>query len=214
MRWRTLFRKKDGIWRPGLLVWLDALFGTRPEGYLESLGQSLDPEIEVFWAGEEICSRQFSPGHLERVARRLRRLPFLWDNYPVNDDAPMRDHLHLRGFTGRPAANASLCAAHGVNPALQATLSCIPALTLADSYRQGDDYQYMESTLAAMVTVLGPSLAAQLFADMPLLEDTGLHADSTEKHRLRDIYHAWDHPAAREIVDWLDGHFSIPIHKI
>ena len=187
---------------------LDAVFGARPEGYLESLGQSLDPAIEVFWAGEEICSRQFSPGHLEQVASRLRRRPFLWDNYPVNDNGPMRDHLHLRGFTGRPAANAPLCAAHAINPALQATLSCIPALTLADSYRQGDDYRYMESTLSAMVTVLGPPLAAQVFADLPLLEDTGLNADSAGKHRLRDIYQCWDHPAAREIVDWLDGRFS------
>lgn len=187
---------------------LDALFGTRPEGYLESLGQSLASDIEVFWAGEEICARQFSPGHLERVAERLRRRPFLWDNYPVNDNGPMINHLNLRGFTGRPAENAVLCSAHGVNPALQPTLSCIPALTLADNYRLDGAYQYMESTLSAMVTVLGPALAAQLYADLPLLQDAGLNATNNEKYRLRGIYAGWDHPAAREIVDWLDGRYS------
>lgn len=184
---------------------LDALFGCRPAGYLEALGASLDSSIEIFWAGEEICARQWSSGHLERVADQLQRRPFLWDNYPVNDSSAMTDHLHLRGFTGRPAAIAPLCSAHAINPALQPTLSCIPALTLADSYRQGNAYQYMESTLAAMVEVLGESLAAQMFADLPLLQDAGRHSASREKQRLRDIYALWDHPAAREVVAWLDG---------
>ncbi|MGM0450072.1 MAG: beta-N-acetylglucosaminidase domain-containing protein [Pseudomonadota bacterium] len=187
---------------------LDALFGTRPEGYLETLGASLDSGIEIFWAGEEVCARQWSPGHLERVAEQLQRRPFLWDNYPVNDSAAMADHLHLRGFTGRPAAMAPLCSAHAINPALQPTLSCIPALTLADSYRQGDAYQYMESTLTAMVEVLGESLAAQMFADLPLLADSGLHMGSREKERLRSVYNGWDHPAAREVVDWLQDQFG------
>lgn len=184
---------------------LDALFGQRPEGYLESLGRLLDPDIEVFWAGEEICTRQWSPGHLERVAQQLQRRPMLWDNYPVNDNGTMTDHLHLRGFTGRPASIAPLCSAHAINPALQPTLSCIPALTLVDSYRRGEAYQYMEATLAAMVELAGPSLAAQLFADLPALEDTGLNAPATEKQRLRERYAGWDHPVAREVVAWLDG---------
>ena len=187
---------------------LDALYGMRPEGYLDALGAVLDSSIEVFWAGEEICSRQWSSGHLQLVTERLQRRPFLWDNYPVNDSGPMSSHLHLRGFTGRPAGNGALCSAHAINPALQPTLSCIPALTLVDSYNQGDAYQYMRSTLAAMVAMLGDSLAAQVFADLPALEDAGLHAGASEKNRLRSIYAAWDHPAAREIVDWLDGRFT------
>ena len=184
---------------------LDALFGLRPEGYLETLGRELATEIEVFWAGEEICARQWSPGHLERIAERLQRRLFLWDNYPVNDSDAMASHLHLRGFTGRPAGIGALCSAHAINPALQPTLSCIPAITLAESYRKGDNYQYMESTLAAMVEVLGESLAAQLFADLPVLQDAGLHASSAEKQRLRAVHSGWAHPAAREVVAWLDG---------
>ncbi|MEQ6886729.1 beta-N-acetylglucosaminidase domain-containing protein [Salicola sp. Rm-C-2C1-2] len=184
---------------------LDALFGRRPAGYLETLGALLDSSIEIAWAGEEICARQWSSGHLERVADQLQRRPFLWDNYPVNDSSALADHLHLRGFTGRPAAIAPLCSAHAINPALQPTLSCIPALTLADSYHQGNAYQYMESTLAAMVEVLGESLAAQMFADLPVLQDAGRHSASRDKQRLRDIYALWDHPAAREVVAWLDG---------
>mgnify|MGYP000082528709 CR=1 FL=1 len=187
---------------------LDALFGPRPDDYLETLGASLDSRIEIFWAGEEVCARQWSRGHLERVAEQLQRRPFLWDNYPVNDSAAMADHLHLRGFTGRPAAMGSLCSAHAINPALQPTLSCIPALTLADSYHQGEAYQYMESTLTAMVEVLGESLAAQMFADLPVLQDNGLGMGSVQKQHLRSLYAGWDHPAAKEVVEWLDGRFS------
>ncbi len=187
---------------------LDALFGTRPDGYLETLGASLDASIEIFWAGEEVCARQWSPGHLERVAEQFQRRPFLWDNYPVNDSAAMANRLHLRGFTGRPAAIGPLCSGHAINPALQPTLSCIPALTLVDSYRKGDAYQYMESTLAAMVEVLGESMAAQLFADLPVLADSGLPVGRDEKERLRAVWSRWDHPGAREVVDWLEGRFA------
>ena len=94
------------------------------------------------WTGEEVCAREFSPGHLARVAGQLRRKPFLWDNYPVNDGARMSQHLHLRAFTGRPASIAPHIAGHGINPASQPVLSRIPALTLAESYRAGDFYEY------------------------------------------------------------------------
>jgi hyaluronoglucosaminidase len=82
---------------------LDVVFGERPSGYLDDLGRRLDPRVGVYWTGEEICAREFSPGHLARVAESLQRKPTLWDNYPVNDGPQMSRFLHLRGFTGRPA---------------------------------------------------------------------------------------------------------------
>ena len=56
---------------------LDRVFGARPADYLTRLGQGLDPAIEIFWTGEEVCSKEYSPGHLARVERDLRRKPFL-----------------------------------------------------------------------------------------------------------------------------------------
>ena len=112
---------------------LDLYFGDRPARYLEDFGAALDPAIDIFWTGPEVCSRELSPGHLDRVAAQLGRPPLLWDNYPVNDGPRMSPFLHLRGFTGRPAAIAARTAGHAVNPALQPVLSRIPALTLAES---------------------------------------------------------------------------------
>jgi hypothetical protein len=153
---------------------LDRVFGERPRGYVERLGALLDPQIEIFWTGEEVCSREWSVGHLRRVAEQLGRRPFLWDNYPVNDGQRMSQYLHLRGFTGRPAAMAEHVAAHGVNPALQPTLTRIPALSLVDSYRQGPDYGYGEATRTAAARVLGEELGARLYEDVLVLQDVGL----------------------------------------
>ncbi len=78
---------------------LKRVYGPTPERYLEDLGRLLDPSIEVFWTGEEVCSREYSPGHLARVGEQLRRKPTLWDNYPVNDGprhvaVPLSARLH------------------------------------------------------------------------------------------------------------------------
>jgi hypothetical protein len=189
---------------------LDRVFGLRPENYLATLGEQLHPDIRVFWTGEEVCAREVSPGHLEKVGRLLKRKPLLWDNYPVNDGDRMSRHLHLRGFTGRPAANAGFLAGHAINPALQPALTTIPAITLAHSYRQGRDYQYVQSFRQAAEAVLGPELAEQVSADLLVLQDTGLNRISDERHKaLAESYGRFDHPAAREILRWLAGEYQV-----
>ncbi len=189
---------------------LDRVFGPRPERYLEDLGESLAAEVEVFWTGEEVCSREVSPGHLARITRALGRKPLLWDNYPVNDGDRMSRHLHLRGFTGRPAANAAHLAGHAINPALQPTLTRIPAITLAASYRQGENYEYGRAFFAAACEVLGDDLAGQLQADLLSLQDAGLGRLGDERRQaLRQCYGRVDHPAAGEILRWLDGGYQV-----
>ena len=186
---------------------LDRIFGTRPANYLEDLGRLLDPAIDVFWTGEEVCSREYSVGHLARVESQLRRKPLLWDNYPVNDGARMSQFLHLRAFTGRPAAIAEKLAGHAVNPALQPTLSLIPAWTLAESYKRGEDYEYGAAFLHAAKTVLGGDLAQLVQADIIALQDTGLDRLGDRVPRLRERYAKFDHAGAKEIVAWLDGEY-------
>lgn len=187
---------------------LDSAFGERPPFYLERLGRLLDPTIRIMWTGEEVCARQFSPGHLARIAGQLRRKPFLWDNYPVNDGPRMAQHLHLRAFTGRPASIAPLIAAHGINPASQPVLSRIPALTLAESYRLGEDYEYGAAFERAARSVLGDELAARVARDLLTLQDRGLDRLGERRAVLRKRYEAYGHAAAREIVAWLDGQWE------
>jgi len=189
---------------------LDRVFGERPADYLETLGRKLDHSVNVFWTGEEVCSREVSPGHLKRVGDLLGRKPVLWDNYPVNDGDRMSQHLHLRAITGRPAANAAHLAGHGINPALQPTLTAIPAITLAESYRLGPSYQYGQAFRHVAREVLGRELAAQLHSDLLVLQDAGLGRISDEKRQsLQHTYDAFDHPAANEILRWLAGDYQV-----
>lgn len=188
---------------------LDRVFGARPPSYVERLGELLDPAIEIFWTGEEVCAREISVGHAQRVGEQLRRKPFLWDNYPVNDGERMSQYLHVRGFTGRPAALRDHIAGHGINPALQPTLTRIPALTLAASYEQGEGYEYARAMHEAAEAVLGAELGRKVYEDVLMLQDVGLDRLGEKEKVLRERYEGADHPGAREIVAWLDGAYRI-----
>jgi len=188
---------------------LDVAFGERPPLYLEQLGRLLDPAIRIFWTGEEVCSREYSPGHLSRVSEQLRRKPVLWDNYPVNDGSRMSQHLHLRAFTGRPAAAGAHIAGHGVNPASQPLLSRVPLLTLAESYAKGDAYQYGAAFDRAAKAVLDDELAARITKDVLTLQDRGLDRLGERRAALCARYSAFARPAAEEIVQWLDGYWNV-----
>lgn len=193
---------------------LDRVFGQRPPGYLEELGRRLDPAVQVYWTGEEVCARAIDPAHLAEVAGRLGRKPWLWDNWPVNDGPRMSTHLHLRGFTGRPAENARWLAGHAINPALQPRLGCIPALTLPRLYAD-PDYRYMAAFRAAAAAVAGEPLAAMLEADLLSFEDSGLERLSPERRSAaRTRYAAIDHPVAAEVVRWLDGGYAVSAEDV
>jgi hyaluronoglucosaminidase len=189
---------------------LDRVFGQRPANYIKDLGAALDPAIDLMWTGEEVVSREFSSAHLDRVAGEMGRKPFLWDNYPVNDGPRMSRHLHLRAFSGRPASILPHIAGHAVNPASQPTLSAIPMMTLAASYREREAYAYGQAFRDAAQAVCGTELAERLAADLISLEDTGLAELSEERReRIRARYATFDHPAAREVTAWLDGVYAI-----
>ena len=175
---------------------LDRVFGQRPANYLADLGRALDPAIQLMWTGEEVCAREFSPGHLARVAEEMGRKPFLWDNYPVNDGPRMSRHLHLPAFTGRPAAIGPAVPGPAVNTASHAVPSPIPALTLAETHSAGPAYQYNDAFRRAAEAVLGADLADAVTRNLLLLEDAGLDGmDAERKAKLRDRFAAFDHRA-------------------
>jgi hyaluronoglucosaminidase len=188
---------------------LERVFGACPPNYLRDLGKGLHPDIDVYWTGEEVCAREISPGHLKRVGALLGRKPLLWDNYPVNDGPRMSQFLHLRAFTGRPHTNAGLLAGHAINPASQAYLSIIPAITLARAYDMGEAYCYGAEGLKAAQSVVGEDLAKMLQNDLLSFQDLGLKNLEPRIEALKERYGAYDHPAAREVVAWLSGAYAI-----
>jgi hyaluronoglucosaminidase len=188
---------------------LDRVFGARPENYLQVFGKLIDRKVQVYWTGEEVCSAEISPGHLRDVADRLNRKVCLWDNYPVNDGPRMSNYLHLRGVSGRSAKIASYLTGHAINPASQPFLGCIPAVTLAQNYQLGGDYCYGKAFISAATQIVGTELATLLQKDILNLQNVGLDRLEDRKAILRERYAAINHPAAAEIVDWLDGGYAI-----
>jgi hyaluronoglucosaminidase len=194
---------------------LERVFGAKPKGYLRQLGALLPKEVDIYWTGEEVCAREYTPGHLKRVAGELQRKPLLWDNYPVNDGPRMSRFLHVRGFTGRQASIGRYIRGHAINPALQPYLSCIPALTLAASYRKGAGYAYMAAFRVAAAQIANKKIAAALEADILAVQDEGLdRLSDTRKDKLRAKWRAIKHPIADEILGWLDGAYATNTEEV
>jgi hypothetical protein len=189
---------------------LERVFGVMPAEYLETLGRSLDSRIEVFWTGPKVCSTEYPREHLEEVAQKLLRKPFLWDNYPVNDSRAMSAFLHLRAFENRPSALHELLAGHAVNPMKQPALSEIPLATLPMSYAQGERYEPSAAWRIAARRVCGDELAELVEADLKLFQDVGLERLSDEQRALLDArYRPFSvQPVAREILDWMNGAYA------
>ena len=99
--------------------------------------------------------------------------------------------------------------AHGINAALQPVLGRIPAITLSDSYRQADNYQYAESFRHACTDVLGEDLGMMVREDLLTLQDIGLDRLGDKEKLLRERYGGVDNDGAREIIAWLDGDYRI-----
>ena len=184
---------------------LDRVFGERPKGYLEQLGTEVDPLVHFFWTGERICSKEYSSEHLSDVTRTLKRKPFLWDNYPVNDGEKMCKFLHLREMSGRENRLKNELSGHAINPMNEATLSWIPIRTLFQTYA-GQEMNWM----AAAEAELGKTFAQALFTDLALFQDQGRATFSDEKKvELIRRYREFNHPAAFEIIAWVSGDYEV-----
>jgi protein O-GlcNAcase/histone acetyltransferase len=97
-------------------------------GYLERLGESLDPAIDVFWTGPEIVSREITVEHVREVATRLRRPPVIWDNLHANDYDSRR--LYLGPYAGRPPALRAEVRGILSNPNTEGPVNVVPMRTL------------------------------------------------------------------------------------
>lgn len=55
-----------------------------PQGSLAIYGDSLNPDIKVFWTGDVVCS-DLTPETMEWINSRIKRPAYYWWNYPVTD---------------------------------------------------------------------------------------------------------------------------------
>jgi hyaluronoglucosaminidase len=128
--------------------------GRGDESSIAELGELLDPRIEVFWTGPEICSRELTLRDASLLTRTLNRPPLYWDNYPVND-LQMRDELHLGPYRGRDAHLYRMSLGIVVNVMENAEVTKIPLLTVADYLWNPEAYEPEASWRTAIKDVVG-----------------------------------------------------------
>ena len=178
---------------------LEQFFGARPNRYWEKLGQLLPVEADILWTGNEVCSESISCADIDNIADLLGRRPLLWDNYPVNDGAEGSNFLPLRPLSRRDPGLASCCSGHLCNPMNQAWLSRAGLLGLARLYAGHS---------GSISDIFGAELAAQLQRDTVRFQDRGLHGiDAGEMLQLKRSYGQFQHPAAGEVLAWLEGEY-------
>lgn len=183
---------------------LERHFGQRPAGYWTELGQLLDPEVGLFWTGNQVCSESITQQDLQRAVGVLGRPPVLWDNYPVNDGAQRSQHLYLEPLSGRPQKpGTALLRGHLCNPMLQGHCS-LPALMGLARLQGGEG----RSDSGVLDRLLGAPVWKCLQRDAEEFRTQGLESMSPERRQaLAAEYAALPGGAAQEVVGWLRGEY-------
>lgn len=117
-------------------------------GYLETVGRELLPEIDVFWTGPEIISREITVPHVRELQTLLRRKPLIWDNLHANDYDGRR--FYCGPYAGRAPELRSEVTGLLLNPNCEFALNFIPFRTLAAFTHTGREWDPRAAYLAAL----------------------------------------------------------------
>ena len=142
------------------------------EGYLPTLGRELLPEIEVFWTGPEIISREIPVAHVEELQAVLRRKPLIWDNLHANDYDGRR--FYCGPYSGRPLELRNVVSGLLINPNNESPLNYVPLRTLGEFVRCQGAWDARKAYLSAMRKWL-PNFAT--IGQVATLEDLVLFGD-------------------------------------
>jgi protein O-GlcNAcase/histone acetyltransferase len=94
------------------------------EGYLETLGLGLLPDIDIFWTGPEIISETLDLDPIARLTEILRRPPLIWDNLFANDYDGRR--FFCGPYAGRPLELKQAVRGILLNPNTEFPLNFVP----------------------------------------------------------------------------------------
>jgi protein O-GlcNAcase / histone acetyltransferase len=116
--------------------------------YLPTLGRELLPEIDVFWTGPEIISREITVPHIRELQEVLHRKPLIWDNLHANDYDGRR--FYCGPYSGRPPELLHEVRGLLVNPNNEFPLNFVPFRTLAAFVHGEGPWDTREAYLSAM----------------------------------------------------------------
>ena len=113
-----------------------------------SIGRDLLPDIDIFWTGPEIISRDITVPHVRELRGVIRRKPLIWDNLHANDYDGRR--FFCGPYAGRPQELRSEVRGLLSNPNCELPLNFVPLRTLAGFVRCAEEWNAREAYLSAM----------------------------------------------------------------
>jgi len=187
---------------------LDKVFGQRPERYLEEVAAGISQTVSIAWTGPKVISEIIPSSHLIEVKKVLQRKPFLWENLYANDGPKNCHFLKIKPFTGRDHDFLDQVDGIGLNmmnqPYLSQALFLSSKLVMVDGM---DPISALEKSLQELFPpvlseiIMENQKAFLLEGDVKMTEDL----KASLKQKLSQV----SHPAAKEIINWLNGLYLV-----
>lgn len=152
-------------------------------GYLTTLGQKLNPTIQIMWTGDRVVSDITKDG-IAWINKLIKRPAYIWWNFPVSDY--VRDHLLLGPVYGNDQEIANQMSGFVTNPMEHAEASKIAIYGVAGYAWNPAKYDSKEAWKNAMTMTLPDAPAALQFFAMHN-SDLGANGHKYRREESTDI---------------------------
>lgn len=164
-----------------------------PDGnYLTTLGDNLNPSIQIMWTGDRVVSDITRDG-IDWINERIKRPAYIWWNFPVSDY--VRDHLLLGPVYGNDTTIAKQMSGFVTNPMEHAEASKIAIYGVASYAWNPTKYDTWRTWKEAIRTIL-PNAAEELECFAIHNSDLGINGHKYRREESQDIQ-----PAAERFLE-------------
>lgn len=183
---------------------LDKCFGKRPSSYFQEITKDLNKDVEIFWTGNKVLSKEITDKDINNINSLLGRRITIWDNYPVNDGKFICKHIYTKEFRNRIALDG-VAFSHAVNPMLEAELTKVAIATLPLCYKNESE-EKKQQLRHGLLDSMFDNKADLLLKYLDLLNDEGIDAFTDKmKEDLKALLSSINTKAKQEILDFLAG---------
>lgn len=157
---------------------------SNPKGnYLTTLGEKLNPSIQIMWTGDRVISDITRDG-IEWINERIKRPAYIWWNFPVSDY--VRDHLLLGPVYGNDTTIAKQMSGFVTNPMEHAEASKIAIFSVASYAWNPSKYDTWQAWKDAIRTIL-PGAAEELECFAIHNSDLGINGHGYRREESQNI---------------------------
>lgn len=121
------------------------------KGYLPTLGEKLNPSVQIMWTGDRVVSDITSEG-TAWINKYIQRPAYIWWNFPVSDY--VRDHLLIGAVYGNDTETTQQMSGFVSNPMEHAEASKIAIYSVADYAWNPKKYDPQQAWLNAIHNLL------------------------------------------------------------